>query len=91
MSHCGNDETGLNALYYMDLNNRPIGKDTTKLCALGLLGHSDYHPLPLRILLSPFITQDDLMLEQEVVTQLLCISVLTLATLWITSYLKVFD
>ena len=26
----------------MDLNNRRIGKDATKLRALGLLGHSDY-------------------------------------------------
>ena len=33
---------GKNALFYMDFNNRWTGKDATKPCALGLLGHSNY-------------------------------------------------
>ena len=40
MSHCRNDETGWNALCYVDLSNKRTGKDATKPCALGLLGHS---------------------------------------------------
>ena len=36
------DETRLNALCYVDLNNRGTGKHTTKPCALGLLGHSEW-------------------------------------------------
>ena len=51
MSHCGDDETGLNALFYMDLNNRQTGKHATKPRALGLLGHSVY----IRVI---FITQN---------------------------------
>ena len=31
----------VNALCYMDLNNRRTGKDATKTRALGLLGHSE--------------------------------------------------
>ena len=37
------DETGWNALFYTYLNNRWTGKDATKPCALGHLGHSELH------------------------------------------------
>ena len=40
MSHCGNGETGQNALCGRYLNNRRTGKDATKSLTLGLLGHS---------------------------------------------------
>ena len=40
MLHCGDDETGQNVVYCMDLNNRRTGKDATKARVLGLLGHS---------------------------------------------------
>ena len=41
MTHCGNDETGQNALFGKYLNNRQTGKDATKPRTLGLLGYSD--------------------------------------------------
>ena len=41
ISHCGNDETGQNALCGRYFNNRLTGKDATKPRTLGLLGHSD--------------------------------------------------
>ena len=40
MSHCGNDETGQNALCGKYLNNKRTGKDATKPRTPGLLGHS---------------------------------------------------
>ena len=42
MSHCGNDETGHNALCGRYLNNMRTGKDATKPRTLGLLRHSGY-------------------------------------------------
>ena len=41
MSHCGNDETGQNALFGRFLNNRRTCKYATKPHTLGLLGDSD--------------------------------------------------
>ena len=42
MLHCGNDETGQNALCGSYLNNRRTGKDAMEPRTLGLLGQSGF-------------------------------------------------